>query len=562
MVAGRARRGYQPTVEGASFPEGREAPPNPEWAARYDGLSLHDVLALGGLGAVRVLVAPKGLEAPVSDVVVHDPVGRAVIPPRALVAAVGLHPKSLDMLMLIDDAANAAATAVLVAADEDALSEELVDRADRAEIALLHVSPSVAWGRLLVALQSALATTMCECDDGLLRTPIRDLFDLANAVASLLGGAVVIEDAHGRVLAHSTTGEPIDDVRRETILQRRTPVELARQLAGAGVYSRLWRGEVVRHVADDVRNCAPRLGVALRTRDEVLGVIWVLEGTKPFGDNAVATLRRVADAAVVHVLRQRVEFEPARLARGEHLEALLTGTRNVDTLARELELDAHAGAVVVLLGFDEVEQTEFRGTRERMLGIAELHYQVLRRESSCVVIDDKIFAMIPDEPPAPPRAIERATEDLVERTRRIFRLPVRAAIGYRAGTLFELSEARRSAELAFQLADPSAPVADARRLSNQVFLLELREVVAARPELRQSKLAVLREHDALHGSMLVPTLRSYLDCFGDVAEAAARLRVHPNTLRYRLHRLEQLTGIDLADPNERLVVSLELRFAD
>ncbi|MET9552647.1 helix-turn-helix domain-containing protein [Streptomyces sp. NPDC006645] len=41
------------------------------------------------------------------------------------------------------------------------------------------------------------------------------------------------------------------------------------------------------------------------------------------------------------------------------------------------------------------------------------------------------------------------------------------------------------------------------------------------------------------------TARAYLECDQDVRELARRLDVHPNTVRYRVHRFQELTGLDL-----------------
>ena len=49
-----------------------------------------------------------------------------------------------------------------------------------------------------------------------------------------------------------------------------------------------------------------------------------------------------------------------------------------------------------------------------------------------------------------------------------------------------------------------------------------------------------------------------LDALGDVRTAAARLTVHPNTLRYRLRRASEVAGIDLDDPSARIVHHLHL----
>jgi len=57
----------------------------------------------------------------------------------------------------------------------------------------------------------------------------------------------------------------------------------------------------------------------------------------------------------------------------------------------------------------------------------------------------------------------------------------------------------------------------------------------------------------------VPTLRAWLDAFGDVNAAAAAVYVHPNTFRYRLRRLADVGGIDLGDPEARFAAMLQLR---
>jgi DNA-binding PucR family transcriptional regulator len=44
-----------------------------------------------------------------------------------------------------------------------------------------------------------------------------------------------------------------------------------------------------------------------------------------------------------------------------------------------------------------------------------------------------------------------------------------------------------------------------------------------------------------------------------VADAASTLGVHRNTIAYRLARIEELTGWDLADPELRLTLSVAVR---
>src|SRR5439155_2136215 len=71
-------------------------------------------------------------------------------------------------------------------------------------------------------------------------------------------------------------------------------------------------------------------------------------------------------------------------------------------------------------------------------------------------------------------------------------------------------------------------------------------------------LGPLTEHDAARKGALVATLRAYLET-GEQQHAAQRLRVHPNTLRYRLDRIREITGLDLEDPETRLNLSVAPR---
>ena len=65
--------------------------------------------------------------------------------------------------------------------------------------------------------------------------------------------------------------------------------------------------------------------------------------------------------------------------------------------------------------------------------------------------------------------------------------------------------------------------------------------------------------DRVDGTAYIPVLRAYFDSFGDYTAAAASLHVHPNTLRYRLGRVQEIAGIRLDDPEERLALMLLLR---
>ncbi|NEA42363.1 helix-turn-helix domain-containing protein, partial [Streptomyces sp. SID11385] len=91
--------------------------------------------------------------------------------------------------------------------------------------------------------------------------------------------------------------------------------------------------------------------------------------------------------------------------------------------------------------------------------------------------------------------------------------------------------------------------------------LRVTDAVAALTPPPDAPVRALLAHDEEHRADLARTLAAYLDRFGDVPATAKLLAVHPNTLRYRLRRLQDLFGMDLADPDTRLVAELGLRAA-
>jgi DNA-binding PucR family transcriptional regulator len=101
-------------------------------------------------------------------------------------------------------------------------------------------------------------------------------------------------------------------------------------------------------------------------------------------------------------------------------------------------------------------------------------------------------------------------------------------------------------------------VADSSELTSHGLLL-----ATVPDELRRSftdrLLGPLVAYDAAHRTDLLATLEAFLDCDGSWTRCAARLHLHVNTLRYRIGRIEHLTGRDLSTFPGRVDLYLALR---
>lgn len=57
------------------------------------------------------------------------------------------------------------------------------------------------------------------------------------------------------------------------------------------------------------------------------------------------------------------------------------------------------------------------------------------------------------------------------------------------------------------------------------------------------------------------TAEVFLDCAGQASRTAAALGIHRQTLYYRLSRIQQITGLDLNDGEDRLLLHMAVKRA-
>ncbi|MCV7065581.1 helix-turn-helix domain-containing protein [Mycolicibacterium farcinogenes] len=64
--------------------------------------------------------------------------------------------------------------------------------------------------------------------------------------------------------------------------------------------------------------------------------------------------------------------------------------------------------------------------------------------------------------------------------------------------------------------------------------------------------------DRTSGTEYLTTLQAFFEAGGDLSAAARALFIHRNTLKYRLTRIQEVFGIDIGDPVQRLVAELQV----
>ena len=527
--------------------------------------SLGRVLDDLGVTLLELVHGDPEHEGEIGGVVIHDPVDEPVYPPAALVLGVGV--AGDGVAGLLEEAGRRGAVGVIVRAPV-ALTDEVRAVVEEYGVALLGLRRGATWAQLTALVRSLLAeddigVTEEESLGGL---PSGDLFAVANAVAALLDAPVTIEDRSSRVLAFSGRQDEADVSRVETVIGRQVPERYARVLTERGVFRELYRQErpVVVDPADIGHESVSkqRVAIAVRAGDEVLGSIWAAMDGEVTAERA-AVLQDSAKLVALHLLRVRAGADVQRRLRTDLVSTALEGGAGAHDALVRLGLAGKRLIVVAgaLLADEEPGSEQARAAdTERLADALAVHLTASVPGSAVASAGGSVYALVPAPGADAEERVARIGEDFRERVGA--GLPAVIAVGPPGAEIAGLIRSRTTATRVLRVlrdGHVSRRVARLSDVQTQALLLELRDLAAARGEDPVGPIARLLEYDERNEAGLTETLEAWLDALGDVRAAAGALFIHPNTLRYRLRRLVEVSGLDLDDPDQRFAAMLQLR---
>ncbi|MGP4054332.1 PucR family transcriptional regulator [Mycobacterium sp. 4D054] len=513
------------------------------------GLGLGQLLLALDRTMVTLIEAPRGLDMPVSSVALVD------ADDIRLGLAVG--PGSADLFFLLGVSDTEALCWLEQHADRPVAifvkepTPAAVARAAALGTAVVTVDPCARWEHLYRLVNHALEHHGDRGDP--LRDSSTDLFGLAQSIADRTRGMVCIEDADSHMLAYSASDEA-DELRRLTILGRAGPPEHLEWIGQWGIFDALRSGpDVVRVAERPELGLRPRLAAGIHLPADpahsprFAGTIWLQQGSAPWADDAEEILR--GGAVLAARIMSRLAATPSQhTARVHQLLGVAGGAvDDVAALARELGIPADGRAALV--GFH-------RHGGPPPTDVLALSASAFRPDAQVAAAGDRVYVLFPEL---------RATEVLsswahgvVSTLARELGFQVRAVTAPLPG-LAAAATVRAEVDRVLDSAErhPGAfgLVTSLEQARPTVLLDEIVSHIATQGRLVDPRVRRLRAEDPLMAS----TLQAYLDGFGDIAVVAACLHVHPNTVRYRIRRVEKLLRTSLNDPDERLVLALGLR---
>ncbi|MFJ6837866.1 PucR family transcriptional regulator [Streptomyces sp. NPDC091209] len=292
-----------------------------------------------------------------------------------------------------------------------------------------------------------------------------------------------------------------------------------------------------------------RLITLVRPHGEILGVLALVDARDEVDEHTVLALEHAAASLAPELAHLRhLAVVELRLHR-ELVDDLLAGTDEASAYARSEAVghDLHRSHYIVVVQWpSRTADDSFAQTVGRTAAAVGMRSLLTRRSDHVVLVAD-------DRPHA--RALYEA---LARET------------GTRSGTIGVSAPCDSLDDIPHHYEEAQRAL-DVRRHSRERYgttffdELGLYRILGPGNDYReletfvQEWLGQLIDYDSRHHTAMVETLSRYFDCGGNYDETADSLAIHRSTLRYRLQRIRDISGNDLANVEDRLNLQVATR---
>ncbi len=366
----------------------------------------------------------------------------------------------------------------------------------------------------------------------------RGLEEIVATISSAVGGTVAIlggrgERLAGRAFRRQLSAETVNAIREEALTHTADGHPFVPSHSAVA-------GRALAHPVISPGGGPPQAWVV------------IVRDSGGLGDFERLILQQAVAVVALELMRRRVASETERRLAGDVLAGALGGRLDPTELRRRLEPFGIGDEAAVLV-FDLDDPAAAEPALERALAADACPAVVAphtsgRRELLCAVVD----------------AADRDPVDLAAEARRALvkdRGAVRAAASRPAppeNLRHSFHEARCALE-ATAIGNGSAPeVASWRDLGAFTLLLSIQDDEALKLYC-DSVLGPIEEGDEDYGGELLRSLEAFIEQNGQWEKAAREVYCHRHTLRYRMRKVEDLTGRDLSRAHDRIEFWLALR---
>ncbi|MGF1472794.1 MAG: PucR family transcriptional regulator [Rubrobacteraceae bacterium] len=526
-------------------------------------------------------VAPGDPDQPVNGLALdEDGNGRPEVGPGEVLLS---RRASIDGIFL--EEARAAGTPALVWKTEKTVSSEVEEQARRLGIALFVLPPKVPLKRLfsvivredeLLLHSHKVSRTLLESSGG-----GASVASLTSRISELLRRPVVVEDSVGRLLAFGENSEGFADLLEETGTRasKTSGVDETRR-ERRDRYARLPDGFLSVPV-ERWRVQSHELFWMPVGSGTPVGYLWLgLEGDDLQPEDVVLLYwaRRVLETELG---KERIRLETELGARGDFVDDLVNGHYgSVDLLlqrARYLGADLSAGALVLIVDIDDfarylerrrLRESAIQELKKRLADAVRLQARQLFTNFLLGPRSDNVILFVGSSEEFPPAEIPEGARRLAGQIQRYVKgllpdLTISIGIGRYTEKASELSDAYSEAEMALEIGHriqgPSSVSTFEGTGTYKLLFRVLQEDPKELESFYHETLATVVAYDSRYGTELVHTLTTYLRNDASTVKTATELFAHRHTIRYRLDRVSELTGLDVDKSEDRESLTLGIK---
>ena len=410
------------------------------------------------------------------------------------------------------------------------------------QLPVLQITPEITWREFEAGSERAIGEHAPGITPSLLQSDY--LYAIADTIAEVFGGSVSVENHARTLLAYSTVaGQVVDEFRAEGIRTRQVPESVLN----------FEQYRLVLRTDGPVRfpqygEELPRAAIAIRAGSMQLGTIWAIDpeghdADQPLSAERREVLERGAQSAAAHLLASWRVTEADTRRREQALERLLNEDEpSADDLAI---VSATANDRMRLVAMRFAADTAGPGDLRQLLVFCErqLHAR-LSLAASVVAGDTAYFAVLG----ATGARLRDAMSATLRACSRVFTAPIQSAIGGETTAAAGLRTSRAETDAILRLPhDPDHPVRSSADVSAALLADQLVALFAQHPHLRHPALRepATDRRDVERRSTLLAWFEH-----GGASGAATALRVHENTVRYRVQQTIDDWRVRLDDPDE------------
>ncbi|WP_026591531.1 PucR family transcriptional regulator [Bacillus sp. UNC437CL72CviS29] len=398
----------------------------------------------------------------------------------------------------------------------------------------------------------------------LFRVSFDSLEEFADVISEILQCPITIEDVNHRLLAYSTHDERTDSARIATIMGRRVPEKIINNLWKEGIIPALLKNsEPIRVKKIDDIGLGDRVAISIWNKEDVLGFIWALEIEKTFSEQDYALLRKAAESVKSKLLQLQIHKNKKNERSQEFLWKLLTNHMQVNEEIIEnfhlLHISPASLFTVAVFHFDQ----EITSEKEKQISYLLKTSQHLKVLLSTIDRNQLILLTSLDNVNRPFHEISAFIEKFIYKMEKRFGIKsIKPAFSSIYSDYQKISKAYKETLKVLAIKEKFPSDTTDIHSYQDMGIYQLIDILLEQrkhEEYENQALQKLYEYDHKHNSDLVETLETFLNKDSNVGEVAQALNIHANTLSYRLKRICEISEIDLKDPNQKMILYLDLK---